>query len=85
VVWVSANATGPWGPLTFPGRSKIVDPDGVVLASVNRTGSAFAEVDVPSAIESVRMELDHLSDRRPRAYGTHAGFVRPLTVVASSN
>jgi len=85
VVWVSANASGPWGPLTFPGRSKIVCPDGVVLASTARTGTAFAQVDAAAAIESVRMDIDHHADRRPHAYGAHKSFVQPLTLVASSN
>lgn len=85
VVWVSSNASGSWGPLTFPGRSKIVDPDGVVLASATRTGTAYAEVDVAGAIESVRMDIDHHADRRAHAYGAHASSVQPLTLVASSN
>jgi predicted amidohydrolase len=85
VVWVSSNASGPWGPLEFPGRSKIVDPDGVVLASTSRKGAAYAEVDVTAALESVRMDIDHLADRRPHAYGSHANSVQPLTLVASSN
>jgi N-carbamoylputrescine amidase len=85
VVWVSSNASGPWGPIEFPGRSKIVDPDGVVLAQVSRTGTAHAEVDVAGAIDAVRMDIDHLADRRPHAYGPHGGSVQPLTLVASSN
>jgi N-carbamoylputrescine amidase len=85
VVWLSSNATGPWGPLEFPGRSKIVDPDGNVLAAANRTGTAFAELDVARAIESVKLDIDHLADRRPHAYGLTSGLVRPLTLVASSN
>ena len=85
VVWVSSNASGSWGPLEFPGRSKIVDPDGVVLASTTGKGAAYAEVDVTAALESVRMDIDHLADRRPHAYGAHATSVQPLTLVASSN
>jgi N-carbamoylputrescine amidase len=85
VVWVSSNASGPWGPLEFPGRSKIVDPDGVVLASTSRKGNAYAEVDVAAALESVRMDIDHLADSRPHAYGTSTSSVQPLTLVASSN
>ena len=87
VVWVSANATGRWGPLSFPGRSKIVCPDGVVLASTSRTGTAYAEVDPAAAIESVKLDIDHLADHRPHAYvvSSPRPSVRPLTVVASSN
>jgi predicted amidohydrolase len=86
VVWVSANATGTWGPLRFPGRSKIVCPDGVVLARTGaRAGMAMAEVDPVAAIESVRAEIDHLADRRPHAYDAlPAPYVRPLTVAAST-
>jgi len=85
VVWVSSNASGSWGPVEFPGRSKIVDPDGVVLASAGRTGTAYAEVDPAAAIEDVRMDIDHLADRRPHAYGPHMTSVHPLTLAASSN
>ena len=85
VVWVSANASGSWGPLEFPGRSKIVDPDGVVLASTARTGSAFASIDVGAAIDDVRADIDHLADRRPHAYGHTHALGHPLMLVASSN
>ena len=85
VVWVSSNASGRWGPVEFPGRSKIVDPDGVVLASTSGEGCAFAKIDVAAALESVRMDIDHLADRRPHAYGAHASSVQSLTLVASSN
>jgi predicted amidohydrolase len=74
VVWVSANGTGKWGPLRFLGRSKIVDPDGVVVASTGaRAGMAFAEVDRAAAIGEVKATIDHLADRRPAAYraGAH--------------
>ena len=70
VVWVSANATGEWGPVRFPGGSKVVDPDGVVLATTGtREGAAMATVDPREEIEAVRMDIDHLSDRRPFSYG----------------
>jgi N-carbamoylputrescine amidase len=68
VVWVSSNATGSWGRLEFPGRSKVVDPDGVVLATSPRTGTAFARIDPAAAIEAVKLDIDHLADRRPHAY-----------------
>jgi N-carbamoylputrescine amidase len=86
VVWVSANATGHWGPLRFPGRSKVVCPDGVVLARTGaRAGMAMAEVDPAAAIESVRLDIDHLADRRPHAYDALPALnVRPLTVATST-
>jgi N-carbamoylputrescine amidase len=69
VVWVSSNATGRWGGLDFPGGAKVVDPDGVVLATTGRhAGIAVAAIEPAEAIESVRAEIDHLADRRPRAY-----------------
>jgi N-carbamoylputrescine amidase len=85
VVWVSSNASGSWGPLEFPGGSKIVDPDGVVLASTARTGTASAAIDPAEAIDAVRLDIDHLADRRPHAYGAHKTPGHPLTLVASSN
>ena len=85
VVWVSSNASGDWGPLRFPGRSKIVDPDGVVLADAGARGTAFAEVDTEGAIDAVRANIDHLADCRPHAYGAHSHTVHPLTLIASSN
>ena len=46
VVWVSANQTGRFGRLRFPGQAKVVDPDGRVLASTGvHTGAAVARLD----------------------------------------
>ena len=68
VVWVSANQTGPWGPLRFLGGAKVVDPDGVVLARTGaRAGLAVARVDLARQIRRARARsIDHLGDRRPR-------------------
>jgi predicted amidohydrolase len=69
VVWVSSNGTGKWGPLRFLGRSKVVDPDGDILASTGaRAGVAHAEVDRGEAIGLVKRHIDHLADRRPHSY-----------------
>jgi N-carbamoylputrescine amidase len=69
VVWVSANQSGRLGRLRFPGQGKVVDPDGRVLASTGaRSGTALAQVDVAGALDSVRSEMSHLTDRRPSAY-----------------
>jgi predicted amidohydrolase len=69
VVWVSANQSGRLGRLRFPGQGKVVDPDGTVLATTGaRSGTALAEVDVAGALDSVRSEISHLTDRRPSAY-----------------
>jgi len=71
VVWVSANQCGRLGRLRFPGQAKVVDRDGRVLAATGaRSGTALARVDVPGALSAVRLELSHLADRVPAAYGT---------------
>jgi predicted amidohydrolase len=70
VVWVSSNLTGPWGARCFVGRSKVVDPDGVVLAETGHDeGVALARVDPAAAIAETLLDIDHLGDRRPAAYG----------------
>jgi predicted amidohydrolase len=69
VVWVSANQTGRFGRLRFPGRAKVVDPDGRVLSATGaRQGLALARVDVSGAIGAARKGISHLGDRRPGAY-----------------
>jgi len=70
VVWVSANHSGRFGRLRFPGQAKVVDPDGRVLASTGaRPGVALARVDALDAVAASRHRLSHLEDRRPYAYG----------------
>ncbi len=69
VVWVSANQTGRFGRLRFPGHAKVVDPGGRVLAVTGaRRGMAVAEVDAPVAVGSARGDISHLGDRRPGTY-----------------
>jgi N-carbamoylputrescine amidase len=69
VVWVSANQVGRWGRLRFLGGSKVVDPDGAVLARTGaREGMAVAQVDPAAAVTAARMVIDHVGDRRPEAY-----------------
>lgn len=69
VFFASANQTGPWGPLTFLGGAKVVDPDGVVMAQTHaRPGLAVARADLDEVRRS-RAVIDHLSDRRPDVYG----------------
>lgn len=69
VVWVSANQTGRFGRLRFPGHAKVVDPDGTVLAATGaRHGVAVAEVDALTAIGTSRGDISHLGDRRPGTY-----------------
>jgi predicted amidohydrolase len=71
VVWVAANQHGSFGRLRFPGQSKVVDPDGRLLASTGaRAGVAMARIDCRSAVRAAREEIDHLRDRVPLAYET---------------
>lgn len=70
VVWVSANHSGRFGRLRFPGQAKVVGPDGRVLASTGpRSGIALARVDALGVIDAARSQFHHLEDRRPGAYG----------------
>jgi predicted amidohydrolase len=81
VVLVSANQTGTLGPLRFLGNAKIVDPDGVVLASTGSSpGLAVAHVDAEAAVSESRLGIDHLADRRSGAYG---GSGRMATAMAA--
>jgi predicted amidohydrolase len=69
VVWVSANQTGTFGSLHFVGNSKILHPDGSVLAATGTTdGLAIAEIDVGQAIATARRAMHHIRDRRPESY-----------------
>ena len=79
VVWVSANHSGRFGRLRFPGQAKVVDPDGRVLASTGaRAGLALARVDALDAVGAARRELSHLGDRRPRSYRLTAAASRAI-------
>ena len=73
VVWVSANQTGCSGRLRFPGQSKVVDPDGRVLAATgSRSGIALAAIDPRLAVGLARQEISHLGDRVQDAYDAPA-------------
>lgn len=68
VVWVSANLTGRRGRLRFPGRAKVVAPDGEVRAATRgRAGIAMGRVDL-AEVARARAVYSHLDDRRPAAY-----------------
>ncbi len=70
VVWVSANQHGRFGRLRFPGQSKVVCPDGRILASTgDAAGLAVGRLDVTREIATVREELCHLDERMLAAYG----------------
>lgn len=78
VMWVSANQIGTLGRLRFPGQSKVVDPDGRVLASTGaRPGAALATIDLAGAVGAARAEISHLGDRMKAAYGPPADVTLP--------
>lgn len=78
VVFVSSNQFGSHGRLRFPGHSKVVDPDGRVLASTGaRAGMALARIDPRAAVRAARDEISHLGDRMPAAYETGIPAVGP--------
>jgi nitrilase len=69
VVLASANQVGPFGAANFLGRSKVVSPGGEVLAGTgSKAGIATARIDPGAAIGRARRGMNHLRDRRPRAY-----------------
>ncbi|MGI8800927.1 MAG: carbon-nitrogen hydrolase family protein [Solirubrobacteraceae bacterium] len=74
VVWVSANHSGRFGRLAFPGQAKVVDPEGRVLATTgDRAGIALARIDPRAAVRAARADLSHLGDRLPAAYAASVG------------
>lgn len=78
VVWASANQSGSFGRLRFPGQAKVVDPDGRVVARTGtRSGMALATIDAAMATATVRGELSHLDHRQPLAYEPAPGLVAP--------
>jgi len=69
-LWLlSANQIGRHGTLRFLGQSKVVRPDGEVVASVGaRAGLATADIDVAAGIDRARRRFNHLKERRPDLY-----------------
>lgn len=69
VVVASANQVGRHGALRFFGRSKVVLPDGEIVAVVgDRSGVAEATVDVGAAVGRARRRFHHLGELRPDLY-----------------
>ncbi len=69
VVLVSANQTGTQGALRFIGQSKVVGPDGAIVARIGaRSGLVVCDVDLPDMVTNARRRLHHLAERRPDAY-----------------
>jgi nitrilase len=69
-VWlVAANQTGRHGALRFLGQSKVVRPDGEIVAAVGaRAGLAVADVDLAGGLDRARRRFHHLKERRPDRY-----------------
>jgi nitrilase len=69
-VWlVAANQIGRHGALRFLGQSKVVRPDGEVVAAVGaRAGLAVVDINVASGIDQARRHFHHLHERRPDRY-----------------
>jgi nitrilase len=69
-VWLAtANQTGRHGGLRFLGQSKIVRPDGEIVAAVGaRAGVAVAEIDLAGGLDRARRRFHHLKERRPDRY-----------------
>lgn len=69
VVLISSNQTGTLGALRYIGQSKVVGPDGAIIARVGaRAGLVVADVDVAASVTGARRRLHHLAERRPSAY-----------------
>jgi predicted amidohydrolase len=83
IVWVSSNHHGTLGRLHFPGQSKVVDPDGRVLATTGaHAGMAVARIDARAAVRVARDEISHLGDRVPVAYDVTAA-VASISAIGS--
>ena len=69
-LWLmSANQIGRHGMLRFLGQSKVVRPDGEIVASVGaRAGLAVADIDVAAGVDHARRRFHHLKERRPDLY-----------------
>ena len=73
VFLLSANlAGGPEGPGHYYGHSRIVDPQGQIVAETAGPGIAIAEIDIPDGVRKARARgwwgLTHLANRAPDAY-----------------
>jgi predicted amidohydrolase len=72
--WVMANQRGDNGSIEFLGGSRVIAPDGEIVASLPRTGSGeveylVTEVKLAQRLQAARQEAGALlADRRPDAY-----------------
>jgi predicted amidohydrolase len=76
---IGTEARGGKKPLTFTGRSQILDPMGQALAGLgeNETGVAVVAIDPAKAHDKkITEQNDRLKDRRPEHY---RALLRPLS------
>jgi predicted amidohydrolase len=72
--WVMANQCGDNGGIEFLGGSRVIAPDGEIVASLPRTDSGgveylVTEIDLAQRLRTARQEAGILlTDRRPDAY-----------------
>ena len=69
---IGKEARGGKEPLTFTGKSQVLDPKGVLLTQMGEeeTGVAVVEIDVNQARDKkITQQNDRLGDRRPEFYG----------------
>ena len=81
-----SNLTGRWGARRFVGRSKVVDRRRRRARGTGHDeGLALARIDPAAAIAETLLDIDHLGDRRPAAYGEpRPAFARAGSPSASS-
>ncbi len=66
---VSANQTGRHGSMRFLGQSKVVRPDGEIVAAAGaRAGLAVADIEPGPGVDRARRRFHHLKERRPALY-----------------
>jgi omega-amidase len=65
---LGANRCGMDGPMVYGGHSRIISPDGQILARAgNRPASLHAEIDL-RAVDRIRNRIPCLKERVPQAY-----------------
>lgn len=75
-----ANRAGREGPLTFLGKSMIIDPQGRVVDSLGGEASAVCTAEITKdAVTKARILYPFLRDRRPETYDLVANSLPPTS------